>query len=71
MTSAPNTPNTPSSLIGPFKNNLEVCLFLVQRPEIIDLALNMIKVNNQESITIQPTQRKFDKTDTLPEKVNY
>ncbi|CAG8857189.1 22124_t:CDS:2, partial [Gigaspora margarita] len=41
-----------SSLIGPFKNDLEVCLYLVQHPQLIELALNMIKVGgSHESIT--------------------
>src|SRR5688572_10235698 len=31
-----STSNTSSSLIGPFKNELEVCLFMSQRPDLIN-----------------------------------
>ncbi|CAG8712815.1 7576_t:CDS:2, partial [Funneliformis caledonium] len=56
---------TTSSLIGPFKNNLEVCLYLVQHPELINLTMNMMKAGGQESIT---TREKVDKFNVLPEK---
>jgi len=59
-----------SSLIGPFKSDLEVCLFLVQRPDIINLALNMIKAGGQESV-IQTIKGKSDKLNAFSEKVNY
>ena len=56
-----------SSLIGPFKNELELCLFLVQRPDIINLALNMARASGQESTSI--IQGKPDKFHAFPEKV--
>jgi hypothetical protein len=62
---------TSSSLIGPFKNDLEVCIFLVQRPDIIELALNMIKASGQESVITQTIQGKSDKLNALSERVNY
>ncbi|CAG8641928.1 17741_t:CDS:2, partial [Racocetra fulgida] len=53
-----------SSLIGPFKSDLEVCLYLVQHPDLINLTLNMIKAGGQGSII---TQAKADKFNILPE----
>ena len=58
-------------LIGPFKNNLEICLFLVQHPDIINLALSMMKASGQQDLTTQITQGKSDKCNVLSEKVNY
>ncbi|CAG8827258.1 22321_t:CDS:2, partial [Cetraspora pellucida] len=54
-----------SSLIGSFKSDLEVCLYLVQHSALINLALSMINANSQESVI---TQRKFDKFSMLPER---
>src|ERR1043166_7742025 len=45
-----NTINTSSSLIGPFKSDLELCIFLVQRTDLINLTLNMTKASGCESI---------------------
>ncbi|CAG8857040.1 27764_t:CDS:1, partial [Gigaspora margarita] len=55
-----------SSLIGPFKNDLEVCLYLVQHPQLIELALNMTKAgSSHKSITRGKAANKFN---ALPEK---
>ncbi|CAG8851354.1 39467_t:CDS:2, partial [Gigaspora margarita] len=57
-----------SSLIGPFKNDLEVCLYLVQHPQLIELVLNMIKAGgSHESIT---RGKAADKFNTLSEKTS-
>ncbi|CAG8831933.1 1561_t:CDS:1, partial [Cetraspora pellucida] len=49
--SASTTINT-SSLIGLFKNDLEVCMYLIQHPQLVELALNIMKVGGgQEFIT--------------------
>ncbi|RIB03368.1 hypothetical protein C2G38_2225275 [Gigaspora rosea] len=55
-----------STLIGPFKSDLDVCLYLVQHPNIIDLTLSIIKAGGQESIV---TQRKVDKFNTLSNRI--
>ena len=57
-----------SSLIGPFKNDLEICLFLVQRPDLINLALNMMKASGQQESTV--IQGKSNKFNVLSDKVN-
>ncbi|KAF0465698.1 hypothetical protein F8M41_026232 [Gigaspora margarita] len=50
-----------SSLIGPFKNDLDVCLYLVQHPQLVELALNMIKAGgDQKSITQEKAADKFN-----------
>lgn len=62
---------TSSSLIGPFKSDLEICIFLVQRPDIINLATNMIKASGQDSLITQTALGKSDKLNALSERVNY
>ncbi|CAG8838002.1 6582_t:CDS:2, partial [Gigaspora margarita] len=54
-----------TSLIGPFKNDLEICLYLVQHPNLIKLTLNMIEAGGQGSTGIQ---EKADKFNVLPER---
>ncbi|CAG8572822.1 2803_t:CDS:2, partial [Racocetra fulgida] len=54
-----------SPLIGPFKSDLDVCLYLVQHPQIVELALSMMKAGGQESLI---NQGKTDKFDALPER---
>ncbi|CAG8741924.1 7732_t:CDS:2, partial [Racocetra fulgida] len=60
-----STAITSSSLIRPFKNDLDVCLYLVQHPQLIDLALDMIKAGGQGSIV---TRGKANKFNVLPDK---
>jgi hypothetical protein len=59
---------TSSSLIGPFKSDLELCLFLVQRTDLINLTLSMTKASGFESAIAQ--ERKPDKFSVLPAKVS-
>ena len=55
-----------TTIIGPFKNELEVCLYMSQRPELINLTLNMVKINgNGSEIVIQEKSSKFS------DKVNF
>ncbi|CAG8830335.1 12282_t:CDS:2, partial [Cetraspora pellucida] len=55
-----NTINVSSfSLIGPFKSDLEVCLYLVQHPALINLALSIINANGQESQIIDALMRSL------------
>ncbi|CAG8563259.1 4437_t:CDS:2, partial [Cetraspora pellucida] len=54
-----------SSLIGPFKSDLEVCLYLVQHPALINLALSIINADGQESII---TQGKVDRFNAVLER---
>ncbi|CAG8734484.1 16366_t:CDS:1, partial [Cetraspora pellucida] len=42
-----------SSLIGLFKSDLEVCLYLVQHSALINLALSMTNADGQESVITQ------------------
>ncbi|CAG8496008.1 5226_t:CDS:2, partial [Dentiscutata heterogama] len=50
-----------SSLIGLFKNDLEVCMYLVQHPQLVELALNMMKAGGgQEFITQGKVADKFN-----------
>ncbi|CAG8781296.1 15028_t:CDS:2, partial [Cetraspora pellucida] len=60
-----NEANVFSSSIGPFKSDLELCLYLVQHPNLINLAQSMLKVDGQESVM---TLGKVDKFGALPEK---
>ncbi|CAG8855755.1 45177_t:CDS:2, partial [Gigaspora margarita] len=57
-----------TSLIGPFKNDLEICLYLVQHPNLIKLTLNMIEAGSQGSTGIQEKANKFN---VLPERVGF
>ncbi|CAG8738218.1 19911_t:CDS:2, partial [Rhizophagus irregularis] len=45
--------------IGPFKNELEICLYISQRPELVSLTLNMMKASGHghEIIQEKPTSR--------------
>ncbi|CAG8707746.1 10864_t:CDS:2, partial [Dentiscutata heterogama] len=54
-----------SSLIGPFKNDLEICLYRVQHSNLIKLILNMIEAGGQGFTGIQ---EKADKFNVLPER---
>ncbi|CAG8823531.1 42000_t:CDS:2, partial [Gigaspora margarita] len=54
-----------TSFIGPFKNDLEICLYLVQHPNLIKLTLNMIEASGQGSTGIQEKANKFN---ILPER---
>jgi hypothetical protein len=60
--------NNATSLIGPFKNDLEICMFLVHRPDLINLTLNMMKANGHESTIVQEKHTKFN---VLSERVNF
>ena len=57
---------TSSSLIGPFKNELEVCLFMSQRQDLVNLTLNIMKASGHEPEIIQ----KPDKSNILSDKVS-
>jgi len=56
-----------SSLIGPFKSEFEVCLFMSQRQDLVDLTLNIMKASGHEPEIIQ---RKADKSNILSDKVS-
>ncbi|RIB29663.1 hypothetical protein C2G38_2154752 [Gigaspora rosea] len=57
--------NSSTSLIGPFKNDLELCLYLVQHPNLTKLTMSMIEAGGQDSTVIQEKANKFN---VLPEK---
>ncbi|CAG8533996.1 9058_t:CDS:2, partial [Cetraspora pellucida] len=61
-----NTDISSTSLIGPFKNNLEICLYLVQHSNLIKLIFNMIEAGSQGSTGIQ---EKADKFNVLPKRI--
>ncbi|CAG8614987.1 7250_t:CDS:2, partial [Cetraspora pellucida] len=44
--------NSSTSFIGPFKNDLELCLYLVQHPNLIKLTTSMIEAGGQGSTVI-------------------
>ncbi|RIB01184.1 hypothetical protein C2G38_2150566 [Gigaspora rosea] len=54
---------------GPFKSDLELCIYLVEHPNLINLTLNMMKANGQEPATIQG--KVVDRFSSLPEKVGF
>ncbi|CAG8556885.1 1522_t:CDS:2, partial [Funneliformis caledonium] len=54
-----NTNNT-TSLIGLFKNDLEIYMFFIYRPDLINLTLNMIKANGHEFTIVQEKHTKFN-----------
>lgn len=47
--------------IGLFKNELEVCLYISQRPELVNLILSMMKASGYEPEIIQEKPVKFSK----------
>ncbi|CAG8474672.1 hypothetical protein C2G38_2036500 [Gigaspora rosea] len=55
-----------SSLIGPFKSDLEICLYLVKHTSLINLALSMMKADGQEAAIT--CGKVVDKYSTLPER---
>ncbi|CAG8727536.1 5640_t:CDS:2, partial [Cetraspora pellucida] len=55
-----------SSLIGLFKNDFEVCMYLVQHPQLVELALNMMKVGGGQKFITQG--KAADKFNALSEK---
>ncbi|CAG8676641.1 10253_t:CDS:10, partial [Dentiscutata erythropus] len=60
-----------SALIGPFKNDLDFCLYLVKHPQLVELALNMmIADGGKKSITWKKMAKVANKFDTLFEKAN-
>ncbi|RIB03414.1 hypothetical protein C2G38_2287978 [Gigaspora rosea] len=52
--------NSSTSLIDPFKNDLELCLYLVQHLNLIKLTMSMIEAGGQGSTVIQEKANKFD-----------
>ncbi|CAG8736227.1 16696_t:CDS:2, partial [Gigaspora rosea] len=54
------------SLIGPFKSNLKICLYLVKHPSLINLALSMMKADGQEAAIT--CGKVVDKFSALPER---
>jgi hypothetical protein len=58
---------TSTSLIGPFKDELEVCMYMSQRPDLINLTLSMVKTSGHESEIIQI---KPDKSSILSDNVS-
>ncbi|RIB21597.1 hypothetical protein C2G38_2140581 [Gigaspora rosea] len=61
-----NVTNTSTSQIGPFKSDLELCIYLVEHPNLINLTLNMMKANGQEPATTQG--KVVDRFSALPER---
>ncbi|CAG8454181.1 13003_t:CDS:2 [Racocetra fulgida] len=52
--------NSSTSFIGPFKNDLELCLYLVQHTNLIKLTTSMIEADSQGSTVIQEKDNKFN-----------
>ncbi|CAG8563947.1 6547_t:CDS:2, partial [Cetraspora pellucida] len=52
--------NFSTSFISPFKNDLELCLYLVQHFNLIKLTMSMIKAGSQGSTFIQNKDNKFN-----------
>ncbi|CAG8776501.1 7979_t:CDS:2, partial [Cetraspora pellucida] len=52
--------NSSTFFISPFKNDLELCLYLVQHPNLIKLTMSMIEAGSQGSTVIQEKDNKFN-----------
>ncbi len=59
-----------TALIGPFKNKLELALYLTKQLDIINLTLSMMKASGQESSITQIINEKSDKLKAFSERVN-
>ncbi|CAG8740531.1 9095_t:CDS:2 [Dentiscutata erythropus] len=60
-----------SPLIGSFKNDLDLCLYLVKHQQLVELALNMITASGcKKSITQRKKAKAANKFDALSEKAN-
>ncbi|RIB19491.1 hypothetical protein C2G38_2181671 [Gigaspora rosea] len=64
-----NVTNTSTSQIGPFKSDLELCIYLVEHPNLINLTLNMMKANSQEPATTQ--EKVVNRFSALSERVDF